>query len=95
MTFFEVRASSRYRRDFKRLKKSGENLDTLQTVINLLASGAVLPRKYCDHALKGSLHGKRVCHIGPDWLLLYEKRDDVFLLLLVRTGTHRDVLDIE
>ncbi|MDD3897052.1 MAG: type II toxin-antitoxin system YafQ family toxin [Candidatus Peribacteraceae bacterium] len=95
MTFFEVRASSRYKRDFKRLKKAKKNLGTLQTVINLLSSGAVLPRKYCDHGLKGGLHGKRVCHIGHDWLLLYEKRDDVLLLLLVRTGTHRDVFGIE
>ena len=88
---FEIRTSSRYRRSVRQLKKSKKNLDKLQTVINLLASGTVLPRKYCDHALKGNLHTHRVCHISPDWLLMYQKDKDALLLLLVRTGSHEEM----
>ena len=61
----------------------------------MLEQGDKLPDQYKDHALKGSLKGKRECHINSDWLLLYEKDDGELLLLLLRTGDHRYVLNIE
>lgn len=32
-----------------------------------------------------------VCHILPDWLLVYRIEDDVLVLTLARTGTHSDL----
>lgn len=61
----------------------------------MLAQNQPLPFSYKDHALRGSLTGSRACHIKPDWLLLYRKDRDELVLLLLRTGTHRDTLGIE
>lgn len=91
-----VRVSTKqFRKDLRRLKKSGHNLERLEFVINILSSGTTLPAEYDDHALRGKLSGGRECHIGPDWLLMYAKADKQLILFLIRTGTHRQVLNIE
>ena len=61
----------------------------------MLASDKKLPDTYKDHELRGNFAGKRECHIGPDWLLMYEKDEGRLILLLIRTGRHRQVLGIE
>lgn len=75
--------------------KAGFSLSKLEAAITILAQGEKLPDKYKDHELKGALKGIRECHIAPDWLLLYSKEDSNLILLLIRTGSHRDVLGIE
>lgn len=95
MKRYVVRATKQYRKDVKRLTNSGYDRQKLEAVIDLLASGITLPDRYRDHPLHGALEGRRECHIAPDWLLLYRKDDDQFILLLLSTGTHRDVLGIE
>lgn len=95
MKRFSIVPTKQFRKDLRRLAKSKANLQKLQKVIDLLASGAELPTQYRDHELRGSLRGVRECHVGPDWLLLYSKDEGQLILLLVRTGTHRDVLGIE
>jgi mRNA interferase YafQ len=92
---FQIVPSNRYEKDIRKLKKSGVSLSKLETVIDLLAQGRKLDEKYRDHELKGLLKGTRECHITPDWLLTYKKDHDKLLLLLIRTGSHRDVLGIE
>lgn len=87
--------TKQFRRDLKRLKRSGYDLGTLEKVIDILASGSKPEEKYHDHSLKGAMRNTRECHISPDWLLVYMKDDDDLILLLVRTGTHRDVWGIE
>ena len=47
-----------------------------------------LDEKYKDHLLTGDYGGFRECHITPDWLLVYQYREQELLLLLSRTGTH-------
>lgn len=41
--------------------------------------------------LTGDYGGFRECHITPDWLLVYQYREQELLLLLSRTGTHSDL----
>jgi len=84
-----------FRRDLRRLERSGFDLAKLETVIDILSAGKELHVTHRDHPLKGKLRGARECHIGPDWLLMYKKEDKELLLLLLRTGTHRDVLGVE
>ena len=50
-----------------------------------------LPPKNRDHALVGNYIGCRECHIEPDWLLVYEVRQEELVLILIRTGTHADL----
>ena len=51
-----------------------------------------LDEKYKDHLLTGDYGGFRKCHITPDWLLVYQYREQELLLLLSRTGTHSDLV---
>ena len=42
-------------------------------------------------SLSGDYIGCRECHITPDWLLIYEIKNDELVLCLTRTGTHSDL----
>ena len=92
---YHVRATKQYKKDYKRTLQTGKDVSKLEKIIDTLAAGEKLDDKHRDHALKGNLKGKRECHIAPDWLLLYEKDNEKLLLLLLRSGDHRHVLNIE
>lgn len=95
MSAYRVKTSKAFRKDVRRLRKSGYAMQKLQIVIDLLATGNPLPEEHADHLLHGDLNGQRECHLGPDWVLVYRKDRQVLLLLLLRTGSHRDALGIE
>jgi len=81
--------SSQCKKDLKLLTKRGFDLATLDFVVGLLRAGQLLPVNYRDHALIGSLHKYRECHIRANWLLIYEMNEEV--VTLVRTGSHSDL----
>lgn len=87
----EIVASNRFRKDLKLAIKRGCKMELLQAVVDQLAAGQKLPEKYKDHLLSGDYGGFRECHITPDWLLVYQIRDDMLILFLSRTGSHSDL----
>lgn len=90
MRTIKVRKS--FEKDLKRIKKSGNyNLNKLYDVVEALAKGMVLDKKFKDHKLQGEYKDMRECHIAPDWLLIYEINDDELVLILNRTGSHTDL----
>ena len=89
-----IRYQIRFKKDIKRLKKSGRyDMSLLEDVLNKLLSGETLPEKYHDHDLSGNWKGFRECHIAPDWLLVYTYEEEGLVLVAVRTGSHSEVLD--
>jgi len=90
-TLYEVKQTSRFKKDYRLAKKRGEKMQLLQEIILKLADGIPLPEKNHDHALSGEWLGCRECHITPDWLLVYQKEDDILVLTLTRTGSHSDL----
>lgn len=78
-------------RDLKLAKKQGKDTDKLFDIVEKLANGEKLEDKYRDHSLTGDYKGCRECHIEPDWLLIYEKFDNVLVLMLNRIGSHSDL----
>ena len=88
---YDIQFTSRFKKDLKLAKKQNKNLEKLFDVVETLAKGEVLDAKFKDHALSGEYIGARECHIEPDWLLIYEIKDDVLVLLLYRLGTHSDL----
>jgi len=88
---YEVKFTTQFKKDLKLAKKQKKNLDLLFDVIDKLANGKKLDPKYRDHDLSGDYAGTRECHIEPDWLLVYEIRDDVLVLMLYRLGTHSEL----
>ncbi len=87
----DLRLRTSFKRDVKRISKRGYDLDRLQAVIEFLRHGEVLDETYRDHPLKGEWTSFRECHIGPDWLLIYQATDDE--VLLARTGSHADLFE--
>lgn len=87
----DVVSSNRFKRDLKLAIKRGYKIELLQNVVDLLAAGKPLEEKYKDHLLTGDYGGFRECHITPDWLLVYQIRDNELILFLSRTGTHSDL----
>lgn len=73
---YNIRPTTRFQKDLKRVQKRGYNLSLLTTIIKQLAEGEALPEKNKDHSLSGDYAGCRECHIAPDWLLIYEVADD-------------------
>ncbi|MGL4485314.1 MAG: type II toxin-antitoxin system YafQ family toxin [Anaerovoracaceae bacterium] len=88
---YEILRSSRFKRDYKRIKSRGKNLEKLRFVIQELADGKKLDPRFSDHQLYGEFSGCRECHIEPDWLLVYEIIDNQLALILTATGTHTDL----
>ena len=89
-----LKITGKFRKDYKRCKKRGLDMNLLKEVINTLLSGKPLEEKYRDHGLVGQYAGHRECHILPDWLLIYYVNNESLILTAVRTGTHSDLLDL-
>jgi mRNA interferase YafQ len=89
MTSLMVQEEKSFRKDLKRVRKRGKDIEKLKVAVQILALGGLLPASYRDHALTGNYKGFRECHIEPDWLLIYRLGHDA--LILVRTGSHADL----
>jgi len=84
-----VAQTKQFKKDVKRMRKRGKDLEKIKAVIDLLVAGEPLPPKNRDHKLGGDWIGRRDCHVEPDWILIYKLTEDE--LLLERTGTHSDL----
>lgn len=88
---YRIQATHQYDKDVKLAKKRGLKIDKLIDVVCKLANDESLPAKNKDHALTGNYSGCRECHISPDWLLIYQKAEEIKLLTLIRAGSHSDL----
>ncbi len=91
MAKYRISQTGAFKKDLKLAIERGYNVDLLGYVVDTLAEGKQLEKKYKDHNLSGSYKGCRECHITPDWLLVYEIVDSELILYLTRTGTHSDL----
>lgn len=87
--------TTRFRRNRRSLIKRGYDMSILETTIDLLLTGGIMPPEYRDHPLKGNWTDYRECHVGGegDWLLIYKKKNDKLLLVFTATGTHADLFE--
>jgi mRNA interferase YafQ len=89
---YKTRSTKGYRKSLKRVSRH-RNFDIieLQTVIKKLCADEILPHTYKDHQLIGSMKEYRECHVQNDLLLVYQKQDNILILLLVDIGSHSEV----
>ena len=80
-------------KDWERLSHSGRyDMQRLKEVMLLLiANDAPLGPEWLDHPLKGEWADHRECHIGGDFLLIYQT--DKNSINFVRTGTHPELFE--
>ena len=90
-TKYEIKFTSAMKKDMKKVVKRHYDLTLFAEIVEKIANGIPLEEKYKDHELEGNWAGHRECHIMPDWLLIYQIKNDVLVLELSRTGTHSDL----
>ena len=83
-------------RDWERLSRSGRfDMQRLKEVmLYLIANEAPFGPERRDHALKGAWKNHRECHIGGDFLLIYQVDDrprPSGSINFVRAGTHTEL----
>lgn len=80
-------------KDWERLTHSGRyDMRRLKEVILLLiANEAPLGPEWLDHPLKGDWADHRECHVGGDFLLIYQVEGA--RINFVRAGTHSDLFE--
>lgn len=83
--------SGQFKKDLKKITKQGLNLDELRKVLNQLKENGQVEEKYLPHKLTGNWKGFWDCHIGPDWILLYDIQDVIKLVRITRTGSHSEL----
>ena len=88
---YDLQFTSQFKKDLKLAKKQNKDLGKLFEVIDILANGETLDAKYKDHSLTENYRETRECHIEPDWLLIYEIRGDVLVLMHYRLGSHSEL----
>ncbi|MGI9392606.1 MAG: type II toxin-antitoxin system YafQ family toxin [Parvibaculales bacterium] len=86
---YELKTTSRFEKDLKRMKKRGADISKLGKAIAVLQKGGALPKRHKTHGLVGEWRGHFECHIQPDWLLIWKLSPQY--IILVRTGTHSDL----
>ena len=70
---------------------SGFDDGVFKEILNLLMNGKPLDQKYEDHPLRGKFEGSREFHLGFDLVVIYEIRNEILELQLMRIGTHEEV----
>ena len=84
--------TTQFKKDLRRAKRRGKNVEVLWAVVERLVSGLPLDPRNRPHRLSGEWSRCWECHIEPDWLLIWDSRaDDSFVL--VRTGSHADLFE--
>jgi mRNA interferase YafQ len=78
-------------KDWQRLSHSGryDMVRLKEAMILLIANDAPLGAEWLDHALKGEWADHRECHIGGDFLLIYQLESNT--INFVRAGTHSEL----
>lgn len=86
--------TKQFSKDWERLSHSGRyNMNRLKEgMLLLIANDEPLPPEYLDHELSGDWAGFRECHIGGDFLLIYELQDDG-AIIFTRAGTHSELFE--
>lgn len=93
---YKINYTNNFKKQHKKMKKQGKDLNKLYEVINKLSKGEQLEEKYKNHKLVNDKNFKDCseCHIEPNWLLIYKIEDDELILLLFATGSHSDLFDM-
>ena len=85
-----------FSKDWERLSRSGRHdMHRLkEAMLLLIANDAPLGPEWKDHPLKGEWASTRECHIGGDFLLIYQVDDGAGqggTVVFIRAGTHSEL----
>lgn len=82
--------TAEFGKSWERHNRAGRSdMKAMREVMTMIWMGQPLPPSYRDHELRGEWEGTRECHVGGDFLLIYQatEREVVFVDL----GTHSEL----
>ena len=88
----QLKTTTRFEKDYKKVLKSGKDTARLKRVMTWIADEQELPPELRDHKLIGNYKGRRECHLAGDWLLIYKIEGDT--VIFERTGSHVELLKL-
>lgn len=90
---YKIDYTKNFKKQYKKIKKQGKDLDKFFAIVTTLAMGEELNVKYKNHNLINDKMYKDCCecHIEPDWLLIYQIKDNELILLLFAIGSHSEL----
>lgn len=88
---YRVKFTKGFNKDVELCRRRGYDMTRLKRVLDILIDTGTVPILYRPHKLSGNHEGEWECHIGPDWLLIWEQHDTELTLLMLSTGTHSDL----
>jgi mRNA interferase YafQ len=82
-----------FRKNWERLSLTGryDMRQLKEAMLLLIANDDTLGPEWMDHPLKGEWADYRECHIGSDFLLIYQLSGN--LINFVRAGTNADLFE--
>ncbi len=86
-----VKTTPQFKRDYRRARQAGRDMQPMEEVILALAAGEPLPAEARDRPLTGEWSGYRECTVQPGWLLIYHIRGEALVFTLIRTGTQAEL----
>lgn len=94
---FQIFETSDFKKSYRALKASGHLKPrskahaSFREILEHLKNDTKVPVHFRDHALTGEFTGYRECHVKGDLLLIYEKKKDLLILVLVDIGSHSEL----
>ncbi len=85
--------TKQFAKDWEKLSRSGryDMRQLKEAMMLLIANDGPLGAEWLDHPLKGDWADHRECHIGGDFLLIYQVEGNQ--LNFVRAGTHAELFE--
>ena len=85
-----LRPSSQYKKDLKRIRNNPKKAAELLKVLHLLEMEMEIPKEYEPHMLTGDYNGCMECRIQGDFLLIWIDQE-ANEIDLVRLGSHSEL----
>lgn len=86
----KLKASSQYKKDYKRFRNNPAKVEKLFAILEKLKNEQPIPFENRPHRLTGNYAGHFECHIEGDFLLIWFD-PDTDEINLVRLGSHSEL----
>ena len=90
-TVYQIQITNRFKKSVELSYRRNLDLRLLKEVIHTLAKCEKLDAKHRTHTLTGFNTVIWECHVKPDWLLLWQQKNEELILILLDTGSHSDL----
>ena len=92
---YTIRNTKKFDKDLIKCNKRGLPIKKIYEALTILQETGSLPDEYRPHKLHGKYEGLWECHLNgrnSDWVMIWDHNDFELTLLMLRTGSHSDLL---